>query len=176
MVFQGANSRWKSIRAASALLSTSPTAVSQSKDAIQADGMKLVTKLVVNSREKGAIDPMEFLQHTSMNHVLRTCFGLNVDTIDSVFLQQLLTFSHETLFFSGTHYDFGGFLPILSFADKLPGRNTKRKEYLQRKDPLLEKLLQAALDAEEDCVVKHMHEKRHENGLDDIDVLVAGGK
>ncbi|KAI8143435.1 cytochrome P450 [Fennellomyces sp. T-0311] len=175
MVFQGANSRWKHIRAATALLSTSPKAVTQSIEGIQADGMRLVRKLVTETQSKGAIDPMESLQHTTVSHVLRTCFAIQVETMDKEFLQQLLEFSHQTLFFSGTHYDFGGFLPILSFVDMLPGRNMKRKRYMQGKGPLLEMLLQCALSADQDCVVKHMYDKREENGLEDIDVLVAGG-
>ncbi|KAI8144064.1 cytochrome P450 [Fennellomyces sp. T-0311] len=175
IVFQGANARWKHLRAAAASMSMSPTVINKEIHVIQGDAMKLVDDLVSASQEHGAVDPLLFLNRAGISHTFRTCIGIEVDAISKTLLQRVYDFTHEGLVLTGTHNDYGGFLPILSFLDKLPGRNSRQEKFVREKDILLRELLHIALNAENDNMFKHLYHEQKQLGLEEADLLVALG-
>ncbi|KAI8144063.1 cytochrome P450 [Fennellomyces sp. T-0311] len=173
IVFQGANARWKHLRAVTSSMSMSPTVINKEIYAIQADAMKLVDGLVSASQEHGAVDPLLLLKRADISHTFRTCIGIDVDAISETLLQRVFDFTHEGLVLAGAHNDYGGFFPILSFLDKLPGRNSRQEKFLREKDPLLRELLYIALNAENNNMFKHLYYEQKQLGLEEADLLVA---
>ncbi|KAI9491277.1 hypothetical protein BDB00DRAFT_940432 [Zychaea mexicana] len=66
------------------------------------------------------------------------------------------------------------FFTILKFVDALFGRANSFKKYIEgKREPLFKSLLQQANDGDQECVFKHLHERKQELGLDDADLIVA---
>ncbi|KAI9251495.1 cytochrome P450 [Phascolomyces articulosus] len=198
IVFQKANARWKQLRAAAAAYAMSAKAVSKNISILQNDASTLASDLIqacnFNHNTESAvckgsdaisttdtlssIDPLRILKKTSLSYILQTCFGTKIDSVDEAFLQQAFEFTEQTLRLAGTHNDFEGFLPILSYLKTIPGysnKKNKNKEYLVLAESFRRKLLDLAINSEQYSMFKKLYNEQKELGLEEVDLLVASG-
>ncbi|KAI8141446.1 cytochrome P450 [Fennellomyces sp. T-0311] len=172
IIFGKADAKWKRYRAVALATTFSPKAVNGAIHTIQNDAKKLVSKLIDISESQGAFNPTQTIRLGSLNHVLETCYGIQTDAMDDSIVEGILKFTEDMLILTATHNDFDGFLP---YINKYLRKKNEGEEFLRRKEPFLNQLLQIAINSEKDCMFKELYNKRYISGLEDIDLLIAAG-
>ncbi|KAI9269164.1 cytochrome P450 [Phascolomyces articulosus] len=144
IAFGKANTRWRRLRTIAASSALSPAAVSKHMKFIRSEAVRLAEELISSSTQsilenKNGINPLGSFRRASLNYVFRAVFGTCIESGDDPRLQSALDFTDQTNMLIGTHKDFEGFLPILSYINSwLPNRGNKLLgEFLRTRDPFL---------------------------------------
>ncbi|CAO3645253.1 unnamed protein product [Cunninghamella blakesleeana] len=167
-----ANKAWKKARTA-ALTFLAPRKVDAFADLIVKEADYSVQRLLQQSEKLGQFNPIDCFQSTAMNVILTTSFGKHVSPDDPLF-KTIVDVVNESLQLAGTANDISGFLPVLSFLDVI----LKKKSYLENfvskvHNPLIKKLMNEALESENDSFYKQFYALKEEYDLDEKDLLVS---
>ncbi|KAI9275905.1 cytochrome P450 [Phascolomyces articulosus] len=169
--------KWKHLRTA-ALSLLSPKMVSQFAPILERESVQLIQELIdLSAASDGeGINPVAFLQRTSLNYALQTGFATRVASSEDPLLHQIIEFIEEGLVIGGVQNDLGGFLPVLKFLDVILRRDKMFRKWIsEKRDPLIAKLLDIAYNSDQDNLFKRLRDQQQELGLDDEDLLVTAG-
>lgn len=134
----------------------------------------LVSRLIHASEEKNGIDPLKYLELSSMNVIFLACFGRRFDTVDDPEFQSLTKLTESDMKFAGIENEMSRFLPILSIYEYLFSKQINDIENFikEHRDPCFKRFIKEALQCEGPNIVKSLQENGYDFDNDEEDRLV----
>ncbi|KAI9302529.1 cytochrome P450 [Cunninghamella echinulata] len=173
MGFCNAHKKWKSVRTA-ALDILSPRKVDEFAHLITFEADILIKQFIQLTKQKGQLNPLEYIQSATLNVILQTTFGNRVQSVDDPLSKEILYNVNQHMKFSSYSSDISSYLPALSFLDVLYGKKRRLNHFVKTSyHPCIKKLAKLALDNKKDCFYTRLLELKEQYGLDHEDILVA---
>ncbi|CAO3639618.1 unnamed protein product [Cunninghamella echinulata] len=173
IAFTNADKKWKQARTA-ALEILAPRKVDEFAHLVDFEADNLIKQFIELTKQKGQLNPLEYIQSATLNVILQTTFGNRVSSIDDPLSKEILYIVNQHVHYASFSSDISSYLPILSFLDIIFRKERNINHFLKTfYRPCIKKLAKYALENEKDCFYTRLLGMKEQYGLDHEDVLVS---
>lgn len=141
---------------------------------IREESVKLISRLLEESKAEGGVNPLKSLELNSLNVIYSAVFGRKYDSVDDPEFIAISRNIEKGIKLAGVENDLATFLPALSFVDYLAGSQVKMREYLEKeRGPMMRKLVKEASERDGPNVIKSLQEGTFNFTEDEVMILAS---
>ncbi|KAI7867257.1 cytochrome P450 [Spinellus fusiger] len=149
-----------------------PKAVDQMGDMLHLETSYLIDKLIKNGSNNEGVDPFNNIALQSLNVILRICLGTRIDSIEDPDFQNIVNIMQLSLKYLSVDENIDTYVPALSFISYIQNKDKRNHDFINNfRNPHIRKMIEKAIERDEDCMVKRMKESK-KNMYDEDDMLV----
>ncbi|CAO3637352.1 unnamed protein product [Mucor hiemalis] len=139
---------------------------------IKHESVKLISRLMEDSKAEGGVDPIKSLELNSLNVIFSACFGKKYDSVNDPEFVAVSRLIEKGIKLAGVENDLATFLPAFSFVDYLAGSQVKMREFLDvEREPIMRGLVREAALREGPNVIKSLQEEAFQFTEDEVMIL-----
>lgn len=152
----------------------SPKSIIGFNQVLQREASNSLDLLVAQTKSAGDVDPLSFIQCSSINVILKFGFGMpGITSPEDPLFKEIKYVIETDLYFVSIFGDLSAYLSIFSVLDVILRRERKMKEFNEyRLRPLFRNLIKIARESDQDNLVKKLDLIKDEHELNDEDLLI----
>ncbi|KAL0097279.1 cytochrome P450 [Phycomyces blakesleeanus] len=169
--FNQPGKRWRSTRAVATTV-LAQKSIDKYTEFFEAIADKTVDRLISVSKKDGSVVPFPHFQLASFGVIIKLAVGKSVKSLDDPVFTKLLEMSDKTMMYGGIVGDLGSFLPALKWINMFSSVHKDMVKMVESRDKNIAKLVNEAIEGENECLAQQMNILKAEYGLVDQDINV----
>ncbi|KAL0094797.1 hypothetical protein F4703DRAFT_1820723 [Phycomyces blakesleeanus] len=171
IVFNQTSKKWKTTRSM-ALTILSPKYTEQFEGSIENVAKKTLRALIEITNTEGSVAPKEHIRRATYGTMFKAIFGESIDPFKNNIITQTLEMTDKGVTYIRPEADIGSFFPIFAWISTFMHPMKVVEEVTLWRDTYYKNLIDEAIAADCNSLVKHAYSLKEESGLDDTDILV----
>ncbi|KAI9268206.1 cytochrome P450 [Phascolomyces articulosus] len=174
--FTNPDKRWKKVRSEVQEI-LAPKNIDSICSTIEQEATRFCNLLCNWTREhpNTGIDIVKDSRLVSLNIIMQTCFGRTIESPEDPLFNAIIDLIDTTMKWGGPESNVLGFLPLFrKMIDFFNQSEKKMADFIeQKRNPIINQLIQESLEADTPCFVKEMDKVKDEQGFEYDDILAT---